>query len=47
MFINIGYMANEMGIVFIRKFMDTAQHISCYEDELLFREGDAANNFSP
>ncbi len=45
MLINLGDMTNGMGIVFIREFMDTSQRISCYEDDLLFREGDAANNF--
>ena len=45
MLINIGEMTNGMGIVFIRKFMETANQISCPKDELLFREGDTAKSF--
>ena len=45
MLITIGDMTDGMGIVFIREFMGTAQYISCYKDQLLFREEDPADSF--
>ena len=45
MLINLKDMTDGMGIIFIRKFMETADQISCHRDELLFKEGDAADSF--
>lgn len=45
MLINIGELSKGMGIIFIREFMETAQHISCKEGQQLFKTGEATHHF--
>ena len=45
MLLNIGELSKGMGKVFIREFMETAQHLSCREGQLLFKAGEATHYF--
>ena len=45
MFIDLGDLSQGMGIIFMREFMETANQMSCDEDQLLFRQGDVTHSF--
>lgn len=45
MLMNIGELSMGMGKIFIREFMETAQHISCTEGQLLFKKGETTHYF--
>lgn len=45
MLINLGGMTEGMGKIFIRDFMETAEHQFCSEGMFLFKEGDVTHHF--
>lgn len=45
MLIDLGNLSNGMGKNFIREFMKSANHMSCNEGYILFREGEATHYF--
>jgi CRP-like cAMP-binding protein len=45
MLLNIGELSEGMGKIFIRKFMETAQYITCSRGQVIFRKGEATHHF--
>jgi len=45
MLIDLGYLSEGMGMIFMREFMETAEHMHCGEGQRLFRKGDATHHF--